>query len=90
MSGMSPVTYGRGALYGLAAALIRTAMIVVVRLGLRTSLTPWDITPLRFGVGGLLLPPYPPRNGRAHDRLGWAEVAALVIGRGAPMALAVR
>lgn len=89
MSGVSPVTFARGALYGLAAALIWAAMIVVARLGLRTSLTPWDITALRFGVGGLLLLPYLLRKGLAYDRLGWTGVTALVIGCGAPMVLAV-
>ncbi len=89
MPGVSPATYVRGALYGLSAALIWAGMIVVARLGLRTSLTPWDITALRFGVGGLLLLPYLLRNGLALDRLGWIGVAALVIGCGAPMVLVV-
>lgn len=45
----------RGALYGLAAVSIWSGWIVVARLGLKTSLTSWDIAALRFGVAGLLL-----------------------------------
>ena len=63
--------YVRGALYGLAAVSIWSGWIVVARLGLRTSLTPWDIAALRFGVAGLLLLPYVIGKGLAVDRLGW-------------------
>ena len=54
ISGRTPAEYARGALYGLAAVSIWSGWIVVARLGLRTSLTPWDIAALRFGVAGLL------------------------------------
>ena len=47
--------YVHGALYGLAAVSIWSGWIVVARLGLRTTLTPWDIAALRFGVAGILL-----------------------------------
>lgn len=86
---MTVADYRKGALYGIAAASIWSGWIVVARLGLRTSLTPWDIAALRFGVGGLLLLPYVLRHGLAIDRLGWTGFAALVIGCGAPMVLLV-
>jgi drug/metabolite transporter (DMT)-like permease len=57
--------------------------IVVAGLGLRSSLTPWDITAIRFAVAGLVLLPFLMRRGLALDRLGWLGVAALVLG-GAP------
>src|SRR5258707_826673 len=82
------VGYARGALYGLAAVSIWSGWIVVARLGLRTSLTPWDIAALRFGVAGLLLLPYVVGKGLALARLGWIGVAALVLGGGAPVLLA--
>jgi drug/metabolite transporter (DMT)-like permease len=87
----SPTTsdYARGALYGLAAAGIWSGWIVTARLGLRSSLTPWDIAALRYGVGGLLLAPYLVRHGLALDRLGWGGFAAIVLGCGAPMVLLV-
>jgi drug/metabolite transporter (DMT)-like permease len=77
----------RGALYGLAAVSIWAGFIVVARLGLRTSLTPWDIAALRFGVAGSLLLPYVMSRGLALERLGWTGLAAIVIGCGAPMVL---
>src|SRR6476660_4540731 len=79
-------TYTRGALYGLAAVSIWAGNIVVAGLGLRSSLTPWDISAIRFGVAGLLLAPYLLRKGVAFDRLGWLGLAALVLG-GAPTVL---
>jgi drug/metabolite transporter (DMT)-like permease len=77
--------YLRGALYGLAAVSIWSGWIVVARLGLRTSLTPWDIAALRFGVAGLLLLPYVIGKGLALDRLGWVGLAAIVLGGAAPV-----
>jgi drug/metabolite transporter (DMT)-like permease len=78
--------YVRGALCGLAAVSIWARNIVVAGLGLRSSLTPWDIAAIRFGVAGLLLTPYLIQRGIALDRLGWIGVAALVLG-GAPTVL---
>jgi drug/metabolite transporter (DMT)-like permease len=79
----------RGALYGLAAVCIWAAFIVVSRLGVRTSLTPWDVAAIRFATAGVLLMPYLLRKGMALDRLGWSGVAAIAIGCGAPMVLLV-
>jgi drug/metabolite transporter (DMT)-like permease len=81
--------YIRGALYGVAAVSIWAAFIVVSRLGVRTSLTPWDVAAIRFGVAGLLLLPYITSKGLALERLGWIGLAAIVIGCGAPMVLLV-
>ena len=84
----TPAEYLRGALYGLAAVSIWSGWIVVARLGLQTSLTPWDIAALRFGVAGLLLLPYIVNKGLALERLGWIGLAAIVLGGGAPVLLA--
>jgi drug/metabolite transporter (DMT)-like permease len=84
----TPAGYVRGALYGLAAVSIWSGWIVVARLGLRTSLTPWDIAALRFGVAGLFLLPYVLNKGFALGRLGWTGLAAIVVGGGAPVLLA--
>jgi drug/metabolite transporter (DMT)-like permease len=89
MSNPTSADYTRGALCGLGAACIWSGWIVVARLGLRTSVTPWDIAALRFGVSGLLLLPYLWRKGLAMERLGWVGLAALVLGCGAPMVLLV-
>ena len=67
----SPTTseYVRGALYGLAAVSIWAGFIVVARLGIRTNLTPWDITAIRFAVSGSVLLPYVLCKGLALERL---------------------
>jgi drug/metabolite transporter (DMT)-like permease len=80
--------YLRGASYGLAAVSIWAGWIVVARLGLRTSLTPWDIAALRFGLAGVLMLPYVIMKGLAIDRLGWGGLAAIVFGGAAPVFLA--
>ena len=82
-------TYARGAMYGLSAVCIWAGFIVVSRLGVRTSLTPWDVAAIRFGVAGVLLAPYLMRKGLALDRLGWTGLAAITAGCGAPMVLLV-
>ena len=79
-------TYAVGALYGLTAVSIWAGCIVVSRLGVQTSLSPWDIAAIRFGVAGLLLVPYLMRKGLALERLGWIGLAALLLG-GAPTVL---
>ena len=60
----------------------------MARLGLRTSLTPWDIAALRFGVAGVLMLPYVLSKGLALERLGWIGLAAIVLGGGAHVLLA--
>jgi drug/metabolite transporter (DMT)-like permease len=81
--------YLRGALCGLSAVCIWAAFIVVSRLGVSTSLTPWDVAAIRFAVAGVILLPYLLRRGLALDRLGWQGVAAVAVGCGAPMVLLV-
>jgi drug/metabolite transporter (DMT)-like permease len=82
----SGAVYLHGALCGLAAVSIWAGNIVVGSLGLRSELTAWDITAIRFSVAGALLGPLLARSGLALDRLGWLGVAALVLG-GAPTVL---
>lgn len=89
MQGLTPSKYVRGALYGLFAVCIWAAFIVVSRLGVRTSLTPWDVAAIRFAVAGVLLLPYLLKRGLALGRLGWVGLAAIVVGSGAPMVLLV-
>jgi hypothetical protein len=67
---------------------IWASWIVAVRLGIRTSLTPWDIVAIRFGVAGLILLPYLLKKGLALVRLGGLGLAAIFVGGGAPMVVA--
>lgn len=82
----SAAVYAHGALCGLAAVSIWAGNIIVGSLGLRSSLTAWDITAIRFAVAGLLLAPLLVRSGLALERLGWLGLAALIFG-GAPTVL---
>lgn len=79
--------YLRGSLYGLATVSIWVSWIVAARLGLRTSLSPSDITAIRCGVSGLILLPYLLKAGVPAGRLGGFGLAAIVLGGGAPMVL---
>jgi drug/metabolite transporter (DMT)-like permease len=81
--------YTRGAFYGATAVCLWAGFIVVTRLGVQTSLTPWDIAAIRFGVAGSLLLPYAVSKGLAFERLGWIGLASIVVGCGAPMVLLV-
>jgi drug/metabolite transporter (DMT)-like permease len=85
--GTTTSEYARGTLYGLAAVSIWAGFIVVARLGITTSMTPWDITAIRFVVSGSLLLPYLLRKGLALERLGWIGLTSVVAGCGAPMVL---
>ena len=87
MAGPTVSEYARGALFGLAAVSIWSGWIVASRLSLEASLTPWDITAIRFGVAGLIVLPYLLRKGLAFDRLGWFGLATILVGGGAPMVL---
>lgn len=89
MQSPTKTAYTRGAIYGLAAVCIWGAFIVVSRLGVSTSLTPWDVAAIRFAVAGTPLSPYLAKRGLALDRLGWKGVTAIIAGCGAPMVLLV-
>jgi drug/metabolite transporter (DMT)-like permease len=89
MQNLTTSEYIRAAVYGLAAVCIWAAFIVVSRLGVRTSLTPWDVAAIRFTVAGALLFPWVIRMGLALERLGWIGLAAIILGCGVPMVLLV-
>ena len=76
----------RGSLYGVAAVGLWASWMVAVRLGIKTSLAPWDIVAIRFVVAGLILLPYLLKKGLAIDRLGWTGLAGIMLG-GAPIVL---
>jgi drug/metabolite transporter (DMT)-like permease len=87
LSKPSTSQYIRGSLYGIGFVSIWASWIVAARLGVRTSLTPWDITAIRFAAGAVILLPYLLKKGLAVDRLGWLGLAAIVAGGGAPVVL---
>jgi drug/metabolite transporter (DMT)-like permease len=78
-----------GACYAIAAVAIWAGWLVMMRLGVTTTLSAPDLTALRFATAGPLLLPVVLRRGLAIDRLGWPGLAAVVIGAGAPVALII-
>ncbi|HEX5320892.1 MAG TPA: hypothetical protein VFW46_17160 [Stellaceae bacterium] len=68
MSKPTTSEYVRGSLYGIAAVSIWASWGVAMRLGIRTSLAPWDVAAIGFGVAGAVLLPYLLTKGLAVDR----------------------
>ena len=66
---------------------IWASWIVAVRLGIKTSLQPWDIVAIRFLVAGVILLPYLLKKCPAVNRLGWIGLTAIMLGGGAPMVM---
>jgi drug/metabolite transporter (DMT)-like permease len=78
-----------GCICAVAAVAIWAGWLVVMRLGVTTTIAAPDLAALRFAVAGLILLPIVLRRGLASDRLGLWGLAALVIGNGAPSVLLV-
>jgi drug/metabolite transporter (DMT)-like permease len=86
-TGSFTLLYLKGAAFAVCAMLIWASWGAMTRLAVTTTLSPWDIAALRFGVAGILLAPVLLRRGLALDRLGWPGLVALIVGGGAPYAL---
>jgi drug/metabolite transporter (DMT)-like permease len=89
MPPLSSADTARGIAYGLGAVLIWGGWMVLARLGMKSTLTPWDMVALRVGLGGLFLLPVLLSRGLAHDRLGTSGLLMIVLGGGAPLVLLV-
>jgi drug/metabolite transporter (DMT)-like permease len=71
------------------AVAIWAGWLVMMKLGVTTTLSAPDLIALRFAVAGPLLMPVVLRRGLAIDRLGWSGFVAAVAGAGAPQVLVV-
>lgn len=76
-----------GFAWAAAAILIWSGSLVMLRLGMSTSLNANDLTFLRFGVSAVILAPVILRRGTGSSSLGAAAVVAMVIAFGAPYVL---
>jgi drug/metabolite transporter (DMT)-like permease len=74
---------------GLTAVTIWSGSFVLTRLGVKTTLSAYDVTALRFGFGAIVLLPVVWSQGFALARLGWPSLATLIGGTGAPYVLLI-
>lgn len=83
----------RNRLLGLGWAAVAIAVwsgsLIMLRLGVTTSLNAYDLTMLRFGVAALILAPVAIRGSTGPDGLGLTGGAAMVITFGAPYVLLI-
>lgn len=79
--------YLHGAAWGLFAISIWVGWILLTRHGVTTTLSPYDITALRFGTAGLLLAPVVYRRGLGLDSIGLNRWLVIVVGAGVPYVL---
>ena len=70
---------GIGVLCGLAVALIWSGWSVATRFAVTTSLGPYDVTFLRFGVSALLLWPILVRKGLGIEQIGIVRLLVMVL-----------
>ncbi len=73
----------RGLAWGLFAISIWVSWMLATRWGVRSSLSFWDLTALRFASAGLILLPVALRRGLSPQRAGsWPVWAAMIAGAG--------
>ncbi len=76
-----------GCTWGLIAATLAAGWMVFTRMGVLLTLSPYDITAIRFGVAGAILLPVVLRRGISVGGFGWLGAVALATGAGLPYAL---
>ncbi len=83
----------RNTLLGLGWAFVAITVwsgsLVMLRLGVTTSLNAYDLTMLRFGVAALILAPVALRRGSGTYRLGLTSLLGMVVAFGAPYVLLI-
>src|SRR5260221_6780221 len=76
-----------GAVCAIAAVAIWAGWLVMMRVGVTSTLTAFDLTALRFAVAGVVLSPVVLRRGLAFNRLGSPGFTAAMIRAGCSRAL---
>ena len=84
---LSRAKYLAGAAWGLFAISIWVGWILLTRYGVTTSLSPYDITALRFACAGLLLAPVVYRQGWGIRGVGLKKWLVIVCCAGVPYVL---
>ena len=84
---LTRANYLQGAAWGLFAISIWVGWILLTRYGVTTSLSPYDITALRFTCAGLLLAPVVYRQGWGLRQVGLKSWLVIVCCAGVPYVL---
>jgi len=75
--------------WAVVAITVWSGSLVMLRLGVTTSLNAYDLTMLRFGVAALILAPVALRRGLGIHQLSLTSLVAMVIMFGAPYVLLI-
>ena len=75
--------------WALVAITVWSGSLVMLRLGVTTSLNAYDLTMLRFGVAALLLAPVALQRRAEAKRLGIISIGTMVVAFGAPYVLLI-
>lgn len=75
--------------WAIVAIMVWSGSLVMLRLGVTTSLNAYDLTVLRFSVAAVILAPVVLRRGAGTDRLGLIGFGAMVVAFGAPYVLLI-
>ncbi|MFN4155088.1 MAG: DMT family transporter [Paracoccaceae bacterium] len=78
-----------GLAWSVVAITVWSGSLVMLRLGVTTSLNAYDLTALRFGVAALILAPVAVRCGLGTDRFGLTGLITMIIAFGAPYVLLI-
>lgn len=78
-----------GVSWAIVAIIVWSGSLVMLRLGVTTTLNAYDLTALRFGVAAVILAPMAFRRGIGTKRLGPIGLVTIVIMFGAPYVLLV-
>lgn len=78
-----------GLVWAAVAIMVWSGSLVMLRLGVSTSLNAFDLTALRFGVAALILVPVALRRGAGTNPPGLIGLVAMVIAFGAPYVLLI-
>ena len=78
-----------GLSWAAVAILIWSGSLVMLRLGVTTTLNAYDLTMLRFGVAAMILAPIAWRHHGGSNRVSRTEMAAMITLFGAPYVLLV-
>ena len=74
----------KGYIFAFLTMVIWSGWMIISRMGLKSELTPFDVTFLRFTSAGLIMLPIALKNLHLITRKNWLGLLLMVVGAGAP------